>query len=459
MWAAGPTTFIAVDVNGDGKPDLVAADQGGTTLTVLTNNGSGVFGLNATLNVGANPSSVCAADVNGDGKVDLICANYGGGSGNTLTVLTNNGSGVFGFNATVTVGGGAYWVIAADVNGDGKPDLICANYNAGTISVLTNNGSGAFGSNATLVVAGASSVAAADVNGDGSVDLIASSYSANTLTVFTNNESGVFGSNATLNGGSGTVFVMALDVNGDGRPDLITADVYNFNLSLLLNEPTLSTGVLPGFQGNFDAIGGGQGNSVSNGTRWATVAGGENNIGGTNYAVIGGGDGNNAGAIAATVAGGAGNANGGNYGTIAGGQNNVISNGVGIYGTVGGGNGNNVGAYAGTNGGGRASAKFRQRRERNCGRRRAQRSASWATARLLPAAGLTEPTSATISERHGFSGRGSAASATPTAEFMGPLEADILIRTPAFTRRWAAASRIPSAATAERSLQKPAKHR
>ena len=95
---------MAADVNGDGKLDLISANVNDNTLTVLTNNGSGVFGSNATLTVGSYPNCVVAADVNGDGKSDLISANSGGGTGNTLTVLTNNGSGIFGSNATLNVG-------------------------------------------------------------------------------------------------------------------------------------------------------------------------------------------------------------------------------------------------------------------------------------------------------------------------------------------------------------------
>ena len=63
-------------------------------LTIMTNNGSGVFGSNATYNVGTLPYCVIAVDVNGDCKPDLISANTGT---NTLTVLTNNGGGVFGY--------------------------------------------------------------------------------------------------------------------------------------------------------------------------------------------------------------------------------------------------------------------------------------------------------------------------------------------------------------------------
>lgn len=74
----GPVGLVAVDVNGDGKPDLITVNNGNNTLTVLTNNGSGVFGSNVTLRVGALAEGVAAADLNGDGRVDLISANYFG---------------------------------------------------------------------------------------------------------------------------------------------------------------------------------------------------------------------------------------------------------------------------------------------------------------------------------------------------------------------------------------------
>ena len=73
-----------------------------TTLTVLTNNGN-AFGSNATLNAGSDPQCVIAADMNEDGKIDLVCAHYFAG---TLMVLTNNGSGIFEFfDADVQRGG------------------------------------------------------------------------------------------------------------------------------------------------------------------------------------------------------------------------------------------------------------------------------------------------------------------------------------------------------------------
>jgi len=130
---------VAADVNGDGKPDLICANSQGNTLSVLTNDGSGGFMTSGTYPAGNGPNSVVTADINGDGWLDLICANNGDA---TLSVLTNNGSGGFGSAGTYAVGSGPASVVAADVNGDGEPDLICANYNnvagGNTLSVLTN---------------------------------------------------------------------------------------------------------------------------------------------------------------------------------------------------------------------------------------------------------------------------------------------------------------------------------
>jgi hypothetical protein len=87
-----------------------------------------------TYGVGSNPRGVAAVDVNGDGKLDLVSADYNSGQ---LTVFTNNGSGGFVFVGTYPVGGSPNFVVAADVNGDGKVDMITPDYE-NKLSVLTN---------------------------------------------------------------------------------------------------------------------------------------------------------------------------------------------------------------------------------------------------------------------------------------------------------------------------------
>jgi hypothetical protein len=230
----------------------------------LTNNGSGSFGSNTTVSVviGAIPFYLASADVNGDGKPDLIMPDFNAVN-NSMTIFTNNGAGSFGSNATLHVGTNAASVVAADINGDSKPDLICANQGSSTVSIYTNNGSGIFGSNATLSVFDARGLAVADVNGDGKPDLLVSSVATNIVTVFTNNGSGVFGYNTKFNVGFIPVNLQTADLNGDGKPDFVTANdidntvsvVYSLTSALAMNGAVALTNNLNSFNGTFTGNG------------------------------------------------------------------------------------------------------------------------------------------------------------------------------------------------------------
>ncbi|MDB6024922.1 MAG: hypothetical protein JWM68_1145 [Verrucomicrobiales bacterium] len=255
-----PRGVISADVNGDGAPDLISANQSpitGNTLSVLTNNGTGGFATAATLSAGSQPYSVAAADVNADGKIDLICANM---NANSITVFTNNGSGGFAGLITVTVGTKPKCVIARDVNGDGLPDLITANSTAATLSILLNQGSGSYFTGVASSPAtgtGPACVAAADVNGDGKVDLISANVSDSTraFTVLTNNGTGTFSAATSPNNFFGSQWITASDVNGDGRMDLIcvgspsganAVSIYtNTAASTFLLSSTAATGTTP----------------------------------------------------------------------------------------------------------------------------------------------------------------------------------------------------------------------
>ncbi|HXA45631.1 MAG TPA: VCBS repeat-containing protein, partial [Candidatus Angelobacter sp.] len=215
--------FVAVgDVNGDGKPDLVTTDAN-STFTVLTNAGHGIFVSNATYNVGnaAEPYAVAIADVNGDGKLDVITANE---VSNTVTIFTNAGGGVLVSNASYAVGNDPAYLLVTDINGDGKPDIITANAADGTLTILTNAGGTFHLADTPLAVSSTarpSTLAIADLNGDGKPDLIVGFLSSTGVEALTNAGGGIFVSNAVYPLGIGvTRSVVAADFNDDGKMDI-----------------------------------------------------------------------------------------------------------------------------------------------------------------------------------------------------------------------------------------------
>src|SRR5438094_512151 len=249
----GAVSVAGGDVNGDGKPDVVVANQCASsdctngTVGVLFGKGNSTFGRVVSYESGGYQASwVAVADVSGDGRPDLLVANQCASSNNcangTIGVLLQNADGSFQTAVSYPSGGYyAYSLGVSDVNGDGKPDLVVANQCAtnsscanGTVGVLLGNGDGTFQPALAFSSGGkfAFSVAIADVNGDGKPDLlIANEYastanqSTGTVAVLLGNGDGTFQPAVTYGSGGQYFYTVAIaDVNGDGRPDLLLAN-------------------------------------------------------------------------------------------------------------------------------------------------------------------------------------------------------------------------------------------
>lgn len=235
---SGPLNVAIGDLNGDGKLDIVTPNANDYTVSVLLGNGNGTFQPQTTDGTGPGPLSVAIGDVNGDGKPDLVVAN--GNSFSTDSVLLGNGDGTFQSQTTVTVGE-SHQVVIGDLNGDGKLDLVNANSNSGTVSVSLGNGDGTFQPRTTYAVEpglpgyGPIAVVIGDVNGDGKPDLVTADYSVNAVSVLLGNGNGTFQPATSYATGGQSGAVTVADLNGDGKLDIVEFS-YSNSVSVLLGN-------------------------------------------------------------------------------------------------------------------------------------------------------------------------------------------------------------------------------
>src|SRR5712691_1265025 len=199
------------------------------------------FALPVSFQTGALPITVGIADVNGDGKPDLVTVNTGA---NTVSVLPGNGAGSFGSRTDFATGAVPHGLAIADLDGDGNPDLVVANTGANTVSVLLGTGTGTFAPAMDFPTGAAPFfVAVGDLNRDGIPDLVVVNVNApDTVSVLLGIGDGTFGPKADFATGAGPRSVAIGDLDGDGNLDLVVANVTASTVSVLLGTGTGSFG-------------------------------------------------------------------------------------------------------------------------------------------------------------------------------------------------------------------------
>lgn len=288
-----PVWVAAADLNGDGNLDLAVADSVTGGVSVLLGEGTGAFQPPVFYRTGGCPNSAATGDLNGDHKVDLVVSNS---CSSTVSVLLGRGNGTFGRAADYSTGSGSEpgSVVLGDLNGDGKPDVVTANFQDDVVSVLLGNGDGtlqphvdyptgtfptsvalgdfnrdgildlavnsstSYGPGGLSVMLGNGdgtfqpavdyttqvypfAVQAGDFNRDGKLDLAVVSFEESTVDLFLGNGDGTFQSYVPYATGEGPVQLAVADLNGDHAPDIVTVNVVN-TVSVLLNTGKKSGG-------------------------------------------------------------------------------------------------------------------------------------------------------------------------------------------------------------------------
>jgi hypothetical protein len=234
-----PSSVVIQDLNGDGKPDLAIAnawtdwggEQGFGTVSVRLNRGDGTFIPRRDYETGAGSIALAAGDLNGDGVPDLVTANY---DADSISVLLGRGDGTSLPKQDYRAPGDPSAVAVGDLNGDHKPDVVSAN--DGWVLVFLNAGDGHLRPKVVYKAGnGAASVVLVDVSGDGALDLVTANFDGKSVSVLRNAGDGTFGSPLAYDAGKDPASIATGDLNGDGKPDLAVAHSDRPSVSVLLN--------------------------------------------------------------------------------------------------------------------------------------------------------------------------------------------------------------------------------
>jgi FG-GAP-like repeat len=230
-------SIAVADINGDGIADLAVA--GSVSVYVLIGNGDGTF--QQPVDLGVQAKTLIAGDFNGDGRMDLALA------AKQVLILLGNGDGTFGSPIASQTGDRAVVLSAGDFNNDGKLDIAaatailegCCDLNTGVVTLL-GNGDGTFQPYRLVAGLGGTvlsvppAILTADVNGDGRLDLLQAGTSDG-VAVALGNGDGTFAPAAYYLGEADTNWISLADVDGDGYTDVVTANSCN-SVSVFLGK-------------------------------------------------------------------------------------------------------------------------------------------------------------------------------------------------------------------------------
>lgn len=228
-----PHDAVIVDLNRDRRLDLAVALGGESAVLPLLGDGRRSFAPGARLAVGKRPYALLAGDLNGDGRLDLVTSNFEGASVSVLLARETAGPPRFAPARHTAVGRGPNNMALARLNGDRALDLAVACALDGRLELLWGGGDGTLRPGARIEeLPEATAVAATDLDGDGTVDLLGLSGARGEVIPLYAEAPGRYRRGPALAVGAGPSHLLVHDLDGDGRPELLVSNMKGASVTL-----------------------------------------------------------------------------------------------------------------------------------------------------------------------------------------------------------------------------------
>jgi len=241
--------LAVADINRDNKLDLITCNNADNDISLALGDGRGNFTrVPQSFPVGPSPYPFAVGDVNNDGWLDIVATASATGPSRrqqlplsrALTLLLSDGNGGFLPHQLPLRTGEPWFAAIADLNSDGRADIVATHHEQSALTVMIGDGRGGFTeANESPFDLGVSifQLIIADVDRDATMDIVASR--GDSIRVLLGDGRGVFKPAASIPVGPGAWRIATADLNADGTVDVVTSNTESNSLSVLLGTQKL----------------------------------------------------------------------------------------------------------------------------------------------------------------------------------------------------------------------------